>query len=82
VDKLLNIGVEVRFFLMNDLVDMARDAAKPPERFFVLGKMLKDLIDKAVLVKVCDTCKVRCGIYKGEPYFEGAQEAKMTELAE
>jgi len=25
---------------------------------------------------------VRCDIHKGEPYFEGAQEAKMTELAE
>jgi uncharacterized protein involved in oxidation of intracellular sulfur len=25
---------------------------------------------------------VRCGIHKGEPYFEGAQEAKMTELAQ
>jgi len=82
VDKLLDIGVEVRLFLMNDSVDMARDAAKPPEGFFDLGKMLKDLIAKSVLVKVCGTCKVRCGIHKGEPYFKGAQEAKMTELAE
>jgi len=82
VDKLLNIGVEVRLFLMNDSVDMARDVAKPPEGFFDLGKMLKDLIVKSVPVKVCGTCKVRCGIHKGEPYFEGTQEAKMTELAE
>ena len=82
VDKLLDIGVEVRIFLMNDSVDMARDAAKPPEGFFDLGKMLKDLIAKGIPVKVCGTCKVRCGVHKGEPYFEGAQEAKMTELAE
>ena len=82
VDKLLNIGVEVRLFLMNDSVDMARDKAKPPEGFFDLGKMLKDLIAKSVPVKVCGTCKVRCGIHKGEPYFEETQEAKMTELAE
>ena len=67
---------------MNDSVDMARDVAKPPEGFFDLGKMLKDLIDKAVPVKVCGTCKVRCGIHKGESYFKGAQEAKMNELAE
>jgi len=43
--------------------------------------MLKELIRKNVPVKVCGTCKVRCGIHKGEPYFEGAQEANMTELA-
>ena len=82
VDKLLDVGVEVRLFLMNDSVDMARDVAKPPEGFFDLGKMLKDLIAKTVPVKVCGTCKVRCGIHKGEPYFEGTQEAKMIELAE
>ena len=81
-DKLLDTGVEMRLFLMNDSVDMARDAAKPPEDFFNLGKMLKDLIVKGVPVKVCGTCKVRCGIHKGEPYFKGAQEAKMAELAE
>jgi len=31
VDKLLDVGVEVRLFLMNDSVDMDRDMAKPPE---------------------------------------------------
>jgi len=44
--------------------------------------MLKDLIAKGVVVKVCGTCKARCGIHKGKPYFDGAAEAKMTELAE
>ena len=82
IDKLLDVGVEVKIFLMNDSVDMARDVAKPPEGFFDLGKMLKDLISKSVPVKVCGTCKVRCGIHKGEPYFKETQEAKMTELAE
>jgi uncharacterized protein involved in oxidation of intracellular sulfur len=82
VDKLLDLKIEVRIFLMNDSVDLARDAAKPIEGFFHLGKMLKDLIAKGVVVKVCGTCKIRCGIYKGEPYFEGTHEAKMTELAQ
>ena len=81
-EKLLDISIQVRIFLMNDSVDMARDACKPPEEYFDLGKMLKDLIVKGVPVKVCGTCKVRCGIHKGKPYFEGAKEAKMTELAE
>jgi uncharacterized protein involved in oxidation of intracellular sulfur len=80
--QLLDIGLEVNIFLMNDSVDLARDSAKPPEGYFDLGKMLKELIQKDVSVKVCGTCKARCGIHKGEPYFEGAKEAKMTELAE
>ncbi|MBN2456405.1 MAG: DsrE family protein [Sedimentisphaerales bacterium] len=80
-EQLLNAGLEVNIFLMNDSVDLARDAAKPSEGYFDLGKMLKELIEKGVSVKVCGTCKARCGIHKGEPYFEGAKEAKMTELA-
>ena len=67
---------------MNDSVDLACDVTKLPEGYFVLGKMLKELISKNVPVKVCCTCKVRCGIHKGEPYFDGAHEAKMTELAQ
>lgn len=81
-EQLLNVGLGVNIFLMNDSVDLARDTVTPPEGYFNLGKMLKDLIGKGVSVKVCGTCKARCGIHKGEPYFEGAQEAKMTELAQ
>jgi len=81
-EQLFNTGLEVNIFLMNDSVDLARDAATPLEGYFDLGKMLKELIVKSVSVKVCGTCKVRCGIHKGEPYFEGAQEARMAELAQ
>jgi uncharacterized protein involved in oxidation of intracellular sulfur len=79
--KLLEQGMEVRVFLMNDSVDLARDAAKGPEDYFDLGQMLKDLITRGVSVKVCGTCKARCGLYRNEPYFEGAHEATMDELA-
>jgi len=81
-DQLLNTGLELNIFLMNDSVDLARDATTPPEGYFDLGEMLKELIEKSVPVKVCGACRVRCGIHKGEPYFEDAQEAKMTELAQ
>jgi len=73
---------EVNIFLMNDSVDLAREITKPPEDYFDLVQMLKELIAKDIPVKVCGTCNVRCGIHKREPYFEGAQEAKMTELAQ
>ena len=81
-DKLLGTDMEVRIFLMNDSVDLAREAAKPPKDYFDLGQMLKELIAKGVPVKVCGTCKARCGIHKNAPYFEGTNEATMAELAE
>ncbi len=75
--------VEVRIFLMNDAVDMARDACKPPEGYDQdLSQMLKDLIAKGVRVEVCGTCMARCGIYKNHPYFDGAKKSTMLALAE
>lgn len=81
-EQLLNTGLDVNIFLMNDSVDLARDITVPPEGYFDLVQMLKELINKNVQVKVCGTCNARCGIHKGVPYFEGTQEAKMTELAQ
>ena len=81
--KLLETNNDVRIFLMNDSVDMARDVCKPPQGYDQdLSQMLKDLIAKGVPVKVCGTCMARCGIYKNQPYFEGANKATMPELAQ
>ncbi len=81
--NLCESGQEVRLFLMNDSVDMARDVCKPPEGYDQdLSKMLKELIAKGVPVKVCGTCMARCGIYKNHPYFDGAEKSTMSELAE
>ncbi len=74
---------EVRIFLMNDSVDMARDICKPPEGYDQdLSNMLKELIARGVPVKVCGTCMARCGIYKNHPYFDGAEKSAMPELAQ
>jgi sulfur relay (sulfurtransferase) complex TusBCD TusD component (DsrE family) len=81
--KLLEAGQEVRVFLMNDAVDMARDLCKPPEGYDQdLSQMLRDLISKGVEVKVCGTCMARCGIYKNQPYFKGAEQSAMAALAD
>lgn len=81
--KLLEAGQQVRLFLMNDAVDMARDACSPPEGYDQdLSRMLKDLIARGVPVKVCGTCMARCGMHKNQPYFDGAKKATMQELAE
>jgi len=81
--KLQEAGQEVRIFLMNDSVDMARDECKPPAGYDQdLSGMLKDLISRNVPVKVCGTCMARCGLYKNKPYFEGAEKSTMQALSE
>lgn len=81
--SLLEKQQEVKIFLMNDSVDMARDVCKPPENYDQdLSQMLKDLIAQGLPVKVCGTCMARCGIYKNHPYFEGAQKSTMSDLSD
>lgn len=82
-DTLLSEGHEVRIFLMNDSVDLARDACQPPPEYDKnLGSFLKELIAKKAKVEVCGTCMARCGIYKNQPYFEGANSSTMNKLAQ
>ena len=81
--KLIEVKEEVKIFLMNDSVDMARDVCKPPAGYDQdLSGLLKELIGLGVKVKVCGTCMARCGIYKDMPYFDGAEKATMAELAQ
>ncbi len=82
-DRLLDAGADVRIFLMNDAVDMARDMCKPPEGYDQdLVAMLKALISRGVSVKVCGTCMARCGLYRNVPYYPGAEKSTMPALAQ
>jgi uncharacterized protein involved in oxidation of intracellular sulfur len=81
-EKLIEKGTELRIFLMNDSIDLAKEGVTPPEGYYNLTEMLQELIAKGVQVKVCGTCLLRCGIHKQKPLIEGAPEAKMPELAE
>jgi uncharacterized protein involved in oxidation of intracellular sulfur len=81
--KLREAGHGARLFLMNDAVDLAKDACRPPEGYDQdLSAMLKELISGGVAVRVCGTCIARCGLYRNQPYFEGAEKSTMTALAE
>ena len=67
---------------MNDAVDLARDACRPPENCDQdLTQMLKDLIAKGVPVKVCGTCLARGGVDRNHPYREGAEKSPRPERA-
>jgi uncharacterized protein involved in oxidation of intracellular sulfur len=68
---------------MNDAVDLARDACRPPESYDQdLTGMLKELISRGVTVKACGTCVSRCGIHKNQPYFDGVEKSTMQALSE
>lgn len=76
-------GEDVRIFLMNDSVDMARDICRPPEGYDQdLSRMLKDIIAQGVPVKVCGTCMARCGIHRNHPYFAGTEKSTIPALSE
>lgn len=80
---LVGLGEEVRIFLMNDSVDMARDACVRPEHYDQdMVALLKELVALGVPVKVCQTCMARCGIHRNQPYFEGAETSTMMALSE
>lgn len=81
-NKLLEAGQEVRIFLMNDAVDLARDQNTPPPSYDQdLSQLLRDLIAAGVPVQVCGTCMARCGVHKNQPYFAGAEHSTMAALA-
>ncbi len=80
--NLLEKGKEVRIFLMNDSVDLARDATKKPEFYdFDLVALLKELYSNGAKLKVCGTCQARCGLHKNEPYFDSEVKGTMDDLA-
>jgi len=75
-------GEDVSIFLMNDSVDLARNATKKLESYdYDLVGILKDLYDSGVKLKVCGTCQARCGLNKNEPYFNDKIKGTMDNLA-
>ncbi len=80
--NLLQKGEDIRIFLMNDSVDLARDATKKPEFYdFDLVEMIKKLYLDGAKLKVCGTCQARCGLNKNKPYFNSEIKGTMDDLA-
>lgn len=75
-------GQDIKIFLMNDAVDLARDITKKPDFYdYDLVDMLKKLYEDKVELKVCGTCMTRCGINKNQPYFSDDIKGTMDILA-
>jgi uncharacterized protein involved in oxidation of intracellular sulfur len=67
--KALMVGTDkmkVNIFLLGDAVTAAKKGQKPPEGFYNLGQMLKDLIDQGSPVVACRTCINARGVTKEE----------------
>ena len=50
------IGMKVNIFLLGDSVTTAKTGQKPPEGYYNLEKMLKELVEQGVEVVACRTC--------------------------
>ncbi len=80
--KLFENDNEVKIFLMNDSVDLARECNKKPEQYDVdLVQMLKELFEKGIELQVCGSCQARCGLFKDQPYFDDSIKSTMGKLA-
>ncbi len=79
-DSAKESGFNVKIFLMNDAVDLAR-TTKPQNTEFELGKMLLDLQKKGVDIKLCTTCINRCGINRDD-LLDKTWPASMNDLVQ
>jgi uncharacterized protein involved in oxidation of intracellular sulfur len=76
-------GEDVKIFLMNDAVDLARNITKKPDFYeYDLVEILKNLYENGIGLSVCGTCVTRCGIHKNQPYFNNEIKGTMSQLAE
>lgn len=66
------IGMKINIFLLGDAVAAAKKGQKPPEGYYNLETMLRDLIAQGVTVVACRTCINARGL-KAEELVEGAR---------
>ena len=67
--KALTVGtnkLKVNIFLIGDAVTTAKKGQKPPEGFYNLEKMLKELVDQGSQVVACRTCINARGVTQEE----------------
>ena len=71
---------EVRIFLMGDAVVNAMTGQKTPDGYYNMERMLKGVLVKGGIVKLCGTCMEARGISE-EMIVKGCQRSTMIELA-
>jgi uncharacterized protein involved in oxidation of intracellular sulfur len=72
-------GTTVRVFLMADAVACAKPGQQTPEGCYNIGRMLKGLTGRGVVVGACGTCMDARG-YADPDLSEGVHRSSMAEL--
>lgn len=75
-----NSSAEVRIFLMADAVQCAVGGQNTPNGYYNIERMLKLLLSKGSLVKLCGTCTEARGL-QTIPLMEGIEMSNMAELS-
>jgi len=74
-------AVEVRVFLMADAVTAAISSQNTPQGYYNVERMIRAVITKGGLVKLCGTCCDARGI-KPLPLIEGVEVSTLAQLAQ
>jgi uncharacterized protein involved in oxidation of intracellular sulfur len=70
---------EVRIFLMADAVSCAIPNQNTPQGYYNIERMLKSIIQKGGIVKLCGSCADARGL-KSIPLIEGTELSTMSQL--
>ena len=73
-------GTHVRVFLMADAVACAKPGQVTPEGFYNIGRMVKGLTGRGMLVAACGSCMDARGYSEGD-LAEGVARSSMAGLA-
>jgi uncharacterized protein involved in oxidation of intracellular sulfur len=73
--------VEVRMFLMADAVTCAVPNQNTPQGYYNIERMLKSIILKGGIVKLCGSCADARGL-KSIPLIEGAELSTMSQFTQ
>ena len=76
----VSIGMSVNVFLLGDAVVAARKGQKPPEGYYNLEKMLRDLLRSGAKVAACGTCLNARALSK-EDLIDDIEVGTMLKLA-
>jgi len=71
---------EIQIFLMGDAVVNAMSGQKTPDGYYNMERMLKSVLNKGGIIKLCGTCMEARGITE-ETIVKGCQKSTMVELA-
>ena len=75
-----SIGMSVNIFLLGNAVTATKKGQKPPEGYYNLEKMLRDLITKGAKIAACGTC-LNARALSPEDLIEGVEVGTMIKLA-